>query len=106
MQFQIVVEVYIRLLFKIGFACFLTIVGKLSNKVTPRPSKGTTVTIHELVHVSSYQQRHKKDCMDDIKHLMRSLALIYCGSSSMSLRDDSSGQIVMSSGRTKTLSGQ
>ena len=80
-------------------------IGRMKTSVTPRPSKGTTITIHGLTPKPGYTPDNKRDSMTSIKLFVQSMALVYFASTSITLKDERTGQIVVNTGRTKGLQG-
>ena len=77
----------------------------MKTSMTPRPSKGTTITIHGLTPKPGYTPDNKRDSMTSIKLFVQSMALVYFASTSITLKDERTGQIVVNTGRTKGLQG-
>ncbi|XP_048732928.2 uncharacterized protein LOC125649424 isoform X3 [Ostrea edulis] len=72
--------------------------------IVPRPSVGTTVTAHDLFYNFPVRQKHANENLEfeKIRQRLEAIALVQ-SSVSVSLRNDSSGQVVMQTHKTNSL---
>jgi len=83
------------------------LVGSLEKQDEPRPSSGTTVTVTKLFDQTPIKKDFKTGSrtIDSVLLKLKCLAIVHCSQASFSCRDARSGQVILNTGRVKSMKG-